>query len=160
MVVQRWHPLKELESMRKEMERIWEDIFPTEVRPRPEEQAWKRPANSAGTAKPAVDIIDRDEEVVILAEMPGVKKENLDISLQDSTLSIKGEVTGYEGENFTYSERDYRFFERAINIPVKVHVEKIKANLKDGVLEVHLPKIEEVKTRKIKIEVAGEEHKK
>lgn len=155
MPLDKWNPLKELDTMRREMDRIWEDLFPS----RRAEAPWKRPATAQdqGTVTPAIDIIDRAQEIVIRAEMPGVKKDDIDISLQDGTLTIKGEVKEEETQkegNYTYSERNYRFFARSLNIPFKIRQDGIKATLKDGVLSVELPKVLEEQPRKITVEVS------
>lgn len=156
MPLDKWNPLKELESMRKEMDRIWEDLFPSRKEPAP----WKRQAAAGAeqaTASPAIDIIDRTEEIVVRAEMPGVAKDDIDISLQDGTLTIKGEVKEEAGQkegNYTYSERNYRYFARSLNIPFKIKQDGIKASLKDGVLSVRLPKVMEEQPRKITVEIS------
>jgi HSP20 family protein len=154
MPLDKWNPLKELESMRKEMDRIWEDLFPS----RKAEAPWKRQAGAQeATVSPAIDIIDRTAEIVVRAEMPGVAKDDIDISLQDGTLTIKGEVKEEAGQkegNFTYSERNYRYFARSLNIPFKIKQDGIKATLKDGVLSVQLPKVVEEQPRKITVDVS------
>lgn len=156
MPIDKWNPLKELDAMRREMDRIWEDIFPARKL-----DLWKRPPaaqeGSAATATPAIDVIDRNGEVVVKAEMPGVAKEDIDISLHENTLTIRGEVKeGSETKdgNYSYSERNYRYFARAINIPFKIRQEGIKAALRDGVLTISLPKVLEEQPRKITVEVS------
>lgn len=154
MPLDKWNPLKELDSMRREMDRIWEDLFP-----RRPESPWKRPVatQEQGTATPAIDIIDRADEIVVRAEMPGVAKDDIDVSLQEGTLTIKGEVKEEAGQkegNYSYSERNYRYFARSLNIPFKIRQENIKATLKDGVLSVQLPKVLEEQTRKITVSVS------
>ena len=73
MPLDKWNPLKELESMRKEMDRIWEDLFPSR---KVEAAPWKRQAagQEQATVSPAIDIIDRTDEIVVRAEMPGVER--------------------------------------------------------------------------------------
>lgn len=154
MAFEKWNPLRELDSMRREMDRIWEDIFP----PRKGDQPWRRQATAQDhTVSPAIDIIDRNEELVVRAEMPGVPKESIDVSFQDSTLTLKGEIkedaSAKEG-NYSYSERNYRYFLRSVNIPFKIRQDGIKAALKDGVLSVRLPKVLEEQPRKITVEIS------
>ncbi len=149
MTLERWHPLRELESMKREMDKIWDDLFI------PRREPWKRQSETGGTVSPPIDIIDRDSEVLVKAEMPGVAKEDIDISMNDSTLSIKGELkaeTEAKGENYAYSERNYRYFARSISIPFKISPEKIKASLKDGILYIHMPKAQEAQPKKIQVE--------
>ncbi len=154
MALEKWHPLRELETMRREMDRIWEDLFPVTRRT---ETPWRRPVAEKGVAYPAIDIIDRADEVLVKAEMPGVAKDNIDISMQENTLTIKGEIkeeTGAKEENYSYSERNYTSYMRSINIPFKITAEKITATLKDGILSIHLPKATEVLPKKITVEVS------
>ena len=156
MPLDKWNPLKELDSMRREMDRIWEDIFPAR---KTEAAPWKRQAagQEQSTVSPAIDIVDRPAEIIIRAEMPGVTKEDIDISLQDSTLTIKGEVktdAGVSEGNYTYSERNYRYLARSLNIPFKIKQDGIKATLKDGILTVALPKVVEEQPRKITVDIS------
>lgn len=151
MPIDKWNPIKELESMRRDMDRIWDDLFPRRA-----ESPWRRPAGKEdGIAAPAIDIIDRAAEIVVRAEMPGVRKEDIDISLQDGTLTIKGEIkeeTSQNEGNYTYSERNYSSFARSLNIPFKIRQDAIKATLKEGVLSIELPKALEEQPRKITVE--------
>lgn len=154
MAYDKWHPLKELETMKREMDRIWEDIFPARRTAEP----WKKQgAQQEGIATPAIDVIDTPEEVVIRAEMPGVTREDIEISLQENTLTIKGEIKtdpNIKEGNYAYSERNYRYFARSLNIPFKISQDRITATLKDGLLNVRLPKILAEQPKKITVEVS------
>lgn len=153
MALEKWHPLRELETMRREMDRIWEDLFPAA---RSVETPWKRPLGEKGVAYPAIDILDRNDEVVVRAEMPGVAKDNIDISMQDSTLTIKGTIkqeAADKEEVCSYSERNYASYLRSIKIPCKITADKVSATLKDGILSVRLPKATEVLPKKITVDV-------
>lgn len=155
MTFEKWHPLTELESMRREMDRIWQELVPSS-RVLSAVQTG-RPEKSA--ARPLIDIIDRSDEVVVKADMPGVKKEDVDISLHEDSLVLRGEIkneAAAAGENVIYSERNRRSYARTIELPVKIDAEKIRANLKDGVLSVYLPKAKELQPKKIKVEVSAE----
>jgi HSP20 family protein len=105
---------------------------------------------------PRCDVTEKDGEVVIHAELPGVKAEDMEVEVRDSTLHIRGEKkvekTEEGPEGRTYSERFFGSFERSIAIP-NVDTEKIQADLTDGILEVRLPKVEptEPPARKIQI---------
>lgn len=104
---------------------------------------------------PLIDIIDHDTELVVRAELPGVKKEELDISVTDEYLTIK---TLKEKEVLEEEEKFYRhemlhgLFERTIPLPMAVEVDKIKAVLKDGILEILIPKTEKVLRHKVTIQ--------
>lgn len=156
MSIEKWHPLKDLEAMRREMDRIWEEMLPS-TRRAFFELPWSKAAGEKVTASPAIDVVDKEKEIVVRADMPGVTKDDLDISLQENTLTIKGEVkseTEKKEEHYYYSERNYSSFARTINIPTKIAPDKIKAGLKDGILTIHLPKAEELQPKKIKVEIA------
>ena len=101
------------------------------------------------------DVIDRDEDFLVRAEVPGVDKKNIEVSIADNMLTIKGKVEHEEKEQ----KRDYYrceiaqgAFSRAVLIPGKFDASKVTAALKDGVLEVTLPKLEVSKRRNIKVE--------
>lgn len=88
---------------------------------------------------PAVDVITRDNDMVIRAELPGMKREDVDVSLKDGVLTISGERKEEEerkGENYLVKERRYGSFSRSMTLPEGVDESKIKANFKEGLLEV------------------------
>lgn len=154
MTIEKWHPLRELETMRREMDRIWDEVFPT-IR-RPIEGPWRKITGEKGVATPAIDIIDKEKELVVKADMPGVAKDDVDITLREDVLTISGAVKAEaetKEENYFYSERSYTSFSRSVNIPFKIDPDKIKASLRDGVLTVTLPKAEEIRPKKIKVGV-------
>lgn len=158
MPLEKWNPLRELETMRREMDRIWDDVFPSRKMVLP----WKRQPGAqaeSGAATPAIDVIDKNDSVVVKAEMPGVSKESIDVTLEDNVITLRGELreeSDLKEGNYAYSERNYRYFLRAISIPFKIRRDGIKASLKDGVLSVFLPKAVEEQTKKITVEVSGQ----
>ncbi len=155
MTFEKWHPLTELEGMRREMNRIWQELIPSSKILTPVLIGQAGRAERAA-ARPPVDIIDKNEEVIIKADMPGVKKEDIDISLQDGTLVLRGEIKNEEGapdDSFIYSGRNRDSYARSIDLPVKIDAANIRANLKDGVLCIHLPKARELQPKKINVEV-------
>jgi HSP20 family protein len=104
---------------------------------------------------PKVDVIDRDNEVVVKAEMPGVKKDDIRVSLVGNVMTIKGETKREEKEekgDYYRCEISRGEFSRMLTLPAEVDESKAKAELHDGVLEVTLPKIETAKKRDIKVE--------
>lgn len=105
---------------------------------------------------PAVDLYEDKDSLVVTAELPGVKREEIDVSLRDGTLTISGERKHAEkhGEGETYrSERFYGRFQRTIQLPTPVEGDKVKASYKDGVLTVTLPKTEAAKPKQIEVNV-------
>jgi len=105
---------------------------------------------------PAVDVFEDKENVRVRAELPGLKKNDIELSVQGDTLIIKGErKQENEGkkENYHRKERVYGQFHRVIGLPVSVKANEVKATYKDGILGVMLPKKEEAKARQIQVEV-------
>jgi len=103
---------------------------------------------------PKVDIVDRDSEVLVKAEVPGVAKEDLQVSVSDNTVTIKGETEHEEKEeNGDYYRREMRrgSFSRTVALPCTVDGTKAKAQFKDGILELTLPKVEASKRVAVKI---------
>ena len=146
-----WGPLKELEEMRRDMDRLFDEIFSPQQRRR---RAWGEKPETAPIV-PNVEIYDRMNEIVFRAELPGVKKEDIDLSIAKDSLTLKGEIKKeVEAETACYvSEISYGSFARTVTLPVEVESEKGKATFKNGILELVLPKREEAKPREIKIEV-------
>jgi len=137
-----WRPFEELERIRREFDRLMEEFFAKEE---PVERLFA----------PALDVYETDAEVVVKAELPGVKKEDVEVLIRDNNLIIRGEKKE-EREEKTEAlhrvERVYGKFERVISLPVEVKLEGVKAEFKDGVLEVRFPK--EKTSREAKIEIS------
>lgn len=110
-----------------------------------------------GSWSPVVDIYDKGNEVVIHAELPGMKKEDIDIRVENNILTIRGKKERKEEvkeEGYYRSERAYGTFSRSFSLPNTVDVKKIGAEYKDGVLSLTLPKAEEAKPRQIEVKVS------
>lgn len=106
-------------------------------------------------AMPKVDIIDRDGEVLVKAEVPGVAKDDLDVSVSEDTVTIKGSTHHEEKEekgDYFRSEIRRGSFSRTVSLPCSVDGTKAKAQFKDGVLELTIPKVE--KSKRISVKVA------
>ena len=104
------------------------------------------------TYTPRIDIWETDDELMLYADMPGVSGENLDIQFENRELRIHGKVTPRHAEiNFLYGEYGIGDFYRTFTIGETIDSEKISAELKDGVLTLHLPKTEAVKPRRIEV---------
>ena len=105
---------------------------------------------------PALDVRENKDNFVIRTELPGLKREEIDVTLQDDTLVISGERQAEktaEGVEVHRQERYYGKFQRALALPELVAADKVKAEYKDGVLTVTLPKTEAAKPRKIDVSV-------
>ncbi len=115
-----------------------------------------RQHNVFGGWSPALDIYEQKDNVVVRAELPGMKKEDIDVSLHENTLSISGErkhEESHKDEAMYRSERFFGRFQRSVVLPTPVAVDKIKAQYKDGVLTVTLPKAEEAKPKQINVNI-------
>jgi HSP20 family protein len=148
-----WKPLRELipfrdfESMKREMDRLWES-FSGRPRKRLEEEEWL----------PALDVSETKDEYVVKTEIPGIDPKTVDISLSDGMLTIKGEKKQEKEEkeeNYHLIERSYGAFTRSIQLGGEVQTDKIKAECKNGILKVVLPKSEKAKQKEVKIQVEG-----
>ena len=102
---------------------------------------------------PSVDIFETDRELTLLADLPGVKAENLTIDLRENILTLTGEVEPFESanENDILIEYETGKYYRQFSLSNVIDQSKINANLKDGVLRLTLPKVEEAKPRKIEV---------
>jgi len=141
----------------EEMDRMFDSFFPRGwLRPmRWEWPSWAEvPAPFEGK-NPRVDVIERDNEVVIKAELPGVKKDDVDVSLTDNTVCIKGSTLHEEKEeqgDYYRREMSRGEFSRTVALPAEVDGDKAKARFVDGVLEVVVPKVEKAKRRSVKVD--------
>ena len=142
----RWNPWNEMATMRDRFNRFFDSsLYPAS---RDEEtlglSAWN----------PSVDIYENDDNIVIKAEIPGVDKDNIHVDLKGRVLTLKGErknETEVNEDRFYRRELSYGRFERAFTLPAEVDPAKVKADFKDGVLKVEVPKPEEQKPRQITI---------
>ena len=110
-----------------------------------------------GEVSAKVDIFEEGNDVVVKAELPGMKKEDLDVNLTDDTITVSGEKKKeekIEKKDYYRVERSYGSFTRSFRLPKEVQSDKAKANFKDGVLEIRVPKTEEAmkKEKKVMIE--------
>jgi HSP20 family molecular chaperone IbpA len=109
--------------------------------------------NSARVYTPAVDIIEHSDDIVLLADMPGVDEKSVDLTLEKSLLTIHGRVEPevHKEHHLVFSEYGTGDYERTFNLSEEIDREKITATVKDGVLMMVLPKAEKAKTKKIPI---------
>ncbi len=112
--------------------------------------------NGGALWAPAVDIIDEKDMIRVRAELPGMKKEEIEVSVNNDTLSITGEKKEekeIKEKDYVRSERYYGSFHRAFTLPAGVDPQKVNASYKDGVLEIALPKREDAKPKQIKVDI-------
>lgn len=141
----------------EEMDRMFESIFPGRwARPfRWEHPSWIDVPLAADVRVPRVDVLDRDGEIVVKAEVPGVEKKDLDISVSDNSVTIRGSTQREEKEergDYVRAEISRGSFSRTVALPADVDGEKAKASFKDGVLALTLPKLAKSKRRRIPVE--------
>lgn len=113
------------------------------------------PARFSDVMKPLADVKETDEEVVVTMDLPGMDKADVEISVTEDTLEVKAERKAEKEEKeeeFYKKERSFARFERSLKLPAEVKADDAKASLKDGVLEVHLPKVEVTARKKVTIE--------
>ena len=135
-----------------DVDRMFDDFFGRRwLRP----FGWERPLAELQALAPSVDVVDREDEVVVRAEVPGFKKEDIDISVSGTMLTIKGDMKAEKKEekgDYYRCEIARGAFARTLALPAEVDEAKAKAAMKDGVLELTLPKLEKARRRRITIE--------
>ena len=145
------HPLDEMQRL---MERVFGE-FPQRGWMRPWRAEWPAWAEMPELRMAKVDVIDRDEDVLVRAELPGVEKKDLEISTSDTTVTIKATMRREEKEekgDYYRCEISRGSFARTVALPAEVESDKAKASLKDGVLELTLPKVAKSKRHSITVE--------
>jgi len=148
MNVIRFNPFPEFTTLRDQINRLIDDA----AQPRTE----GGPAPSGRLWAPPVDVIENENELTLRLDLPGVDLQAIDIQLTGETLTLRGErrFERREGEGYVHLERPYGTFQRSFNLSVPVQADGVRADYKDGVLTVTLPKQEAVKPRKIQIQAA------
>ncbi len=148
MTLVRWDPFRELEEVSDRLNRMF-------ARPSTPRTTGKETMVVADWT-PSVDISETEGEYQIKAEIPDVKKEDVKVTLEDGVLTIQGERK-YEkeekGKKYHRIERSYGSFVRTFSLPDVIDEEKVKAEFKDGVLNLHLPKSEKAKPKAIDVKV-------
>jgi len=113
------------------------------------------PAEEAmGAWAPPCDIYEDGDNIIVKAELPGIDRNDIDVQVENNVLTLRGErkrEKEVRSENLCRTERSYGTFSRSFTLPVSVDTGRIKAEYKDGVLHVTLPKVEEAKPRKIQV---------
>lgn len=154
MALVRWTPrarnLSDEGSDRDDIERFFDEYF--DGYPRTWQGRWVVPRHNSFT--PRVDLIDNEKEIILRAEVPGVEKEDLDITITNDLVTLKGERTleeSSENECYYCKESTQGSFERTIRLPDDVVNGESTANLKNGILYLHLPKAKPKESIKIQV---------
>lgn len=136
-------PLRELARLENEINRFFRELVPEE-----------KFETQITVWSPRVDVYEKDNNLIVEAEIPGATKENIEVKVKDKSIIIKGEVKREEEkkeENYYRSERFYGKFERILPLPTDVKVEETKASFENGILKLTIPKVSQEKEVKIDI---------
>ena len=148
MTIVRWEPLRELNSLQSEMNRLFNTAF--DGSSGPAGRRWV----------PAMDLVESGEHFVLRADLPGLSEEDIEIELEDGTLTVSGERKAEHeerGEGFHRVERSFGAFSRSLTLPKGVDADAVSASFDRGVLEIRIPKPEARKPRRISIANGGQE---
>jgi HSP20 family protein len=143
MALVRWDPIRELDSLQGDMNRLFDRFFEG------------RAAN--GTARrwiPAMDLVETDDRLVLRGDLPGMSEDDIDIEIKDSVLTVSGErkaESEEKGEGYHRVERAFGSFSRSLTLPQGVDADQVKAEFDKGVLEVTIPKPAEAKPTRVQI---------
>ncbi|HEY2994166.1 MAG TPA: Hsp20/alpha crystallin family protein [Methylomirabilota bacterium] len=140
-----WEPFSNVSDIQGEVNRLF-DTFLGRPMTGPSGHAWL----------PAVDMHETKDDLVLNVELPGVSEKDVTVSITGDLLSIKGERRWNDeakDRQYLHTERAYGQFERLVQLPMAVQADKVKASYRDGVLQITLPKAEELKSREIKIDI-------
>jgi len=153
MALVRWEPVRELNTIQGEINRLFNSFFDTPV------------AAGEGAGRrwlPAMDLVEADDHYVLRADLPGISEDDVTIEVEDSVLTVSGERKAeheQRGEGYHRLERAYGAFSRSLTLPDGVDPQAVQARFDKGVLEVRIPKPEQRKPRRVAISVgdgAGE----
>jgi HSP20 family protein len=148
MTIVRWEPLRELNSLQSEMNRLFNTVFDA-------------PSDASGSVLrrwvPPMDLVEAGEQFVLRADLPGMSEEDVQIDFEDGTLTISGERKAEHEEGFHRVERSFGAFSRSLTLPKGVDADTVSASFDRGVLEVRIPKPEARKPRRISIAHGAQE---
>ena len=142
----KWYPWREMPALYNRINGMFDDPFFSLDRLADQE--------NLGMWNPAVDLYEKDDHFIIKAELPGINKDDIKVDLKDRVLTLSGERSfdnEVKEENYYRKERSYGKFQRAFTLPADVDSEKIKAEFKDGVLQIEVPKPQDKKAKQVTI---------
>jgi len=153
VMLTRWNPTGETANLNQRMERLFDEMLGRGLWRTAEERPLR------GSWVPAINILEREDAIVIQADLPGLKAEDVEVTVEEGTLNIRGErklEEANEGETYHRVERLYGAFERTFTLPNSVDTTRIDARFKNGEMLLTLPKREESKPRSVKIKIENE----
>ncbi|MCX7842414.1 MAG: Hsp20/alpha crystallin family protein [Clostridia bacterium] len=136
-----WNPFREMDNFSKDISGML-DFSPFRL--------------FGGMSSPRVDVFQTDTDVVVKAEIPGISKEDLNVYVDENSIRLSGQSrrdNKFKDENVYRTERYYGSFSRTIPLPVEIKSEQAKAEYKDGILSITVPKLEQSKARGKKIDI-------
>ncbi|RJR06538.1 Hsp20/alpha crystallin family protein [Candidatus Parcubacteria bacterium] len=136
-----WNPLKDMDNLGKDISNFF-DFSPFRF--------------FGGMSSPRVDVYQTDTDVIVKAEVPGISKEDLNVYVDENSIRLSGQAkrgNEYKDENIYRTERYYGSFSRTIPLPVEVKSEQTKAEYKDGILSISVPKVEPTKMKGRRIDI-------
>lgn len=146
MSLVRWNPWREIDTFNRQMNRLLDDLNTSEL--------WQN--NSQIVSVPAAEMEDTAEAILLKLELPGIDAKDLDIQVSEKAISIQGErklETKSEENGVTRTEFRYGKFQRVIPLPARIQNTNVKADYKDGILNLTLPKLEDEKNKVVKVNV-------
>ena len=147
MELVRWRPRRYVPAISSDVDKMFDDLM----------QSWARPSSLSELGwSPSIDVCEKDGEILVSAEVPGIDPKDIDISVDGNRLVISGEKRQEEEEqdkNYYRVERSYGSFRRSFSLPSNADADNIKASSKDGVLSVRIPKRNDEIGKKVEIEV-------
>lgn len=146
--ISRWDSIPGLNALQDQVNRLFDESL----------SRGRSGESEMGTWAPAVDIYETEQELVIKADLPEVNQHDIDIRVENNVLTVRGErkfQSEVGQDNFLRIERAYGPFNRSFSLPNTIHTEKIKADYRDGVLFIRMPKREESKPKQIRIGVGS-----
>ncbi|MBD2085813.1 Hsp20/alpha crystallin family protein [Coleofasciculus sp. FACHB-542] len=144
MTLIRWQPFQEMETLRRQMDRMFDELASVN-------------RDAPITWKPAIELQDTEDSLILRAQIPGIEAKDLDIRISREAVVITGERRYEKKEQeggYLRSEFRYGNFQRVISLPVAIHNDRVQSVFKDGVLMLTLPKVTSVRDRVVKLNLA------
>lgn len=146
MTIRKWDPFRDLMEVSHDIDRLFEEELVSRLR--------HSRGRYMGVWVPPVDMCETDDEIIVRAEIPGIRKEDLVVEVEDNHLILRGErrlERNVKNENYHRLERAHGEFYRALPLPALIRKDKIKAEYRDGVLYVNIAKTESSRAKTIEI---------
>lgn len=153
MALIRWRPFQEMEIISRQIDRMFDEMLDfNRSLAKYKRENWT----------PAIELKDTREDLILRSELPGLDAKNLEVQVARQAVLISGEITdepNTDESGYYRSELHYGRFRRMINLPVPIKNEQVKAEFKNGILKLVMPKTEEAKFKKVNIDVVEEGNK-